>query len=59
MAGGGLKCKDYVWMWVTQDALSLPLVTADSSRMLAIKCGVNHSTIRSSVSKYEAGIIQG
>ena len=51
--------KIYVWMQVTADRYSLPIVVADSSRELAMKCGVKHNTVRHNISMHESGRYKG
>lgn len=51
--------KIYVWMQVTEDRYSLPIVIADTSRELAEKCGVKHNTVRHNISLHESGVYKG
>lgn len=49
------KGKVYVWMQVTEDKYSLPIVIADTSEELARKCGVKLNTIHHYISLFASG----
>lgn len=63
MAAGKLKYnfKDrvYVWMLVTQDRYSLPLLICDTGRELAKACGVKPNTVFHHISLHESGRLKG
>lgn len=59
MSKGIPKGRVYVWMYVTGDRYALPIVTADSSRELAEKCGVKQNTINHHISQHKSGRAKG
>ena len=53
------KGKVYVWMRVTEDKYSLPIVIADTGEELARKCEVKLNTIHRYISLFESGVKKG
>ena len=59
MPNGVKKGIAYVWMCLSDDKYSLPIVIADTSRELARKCGVKLNTIHHYINLYEKGVFRG
>ena len=55
----GFKRKQYVWMKVTKDRLSLPLIVRDTSKELAEACGVSRTSVSSYINHFESGKFRG
>lgn len=53
------KRKKYVWMQVTKDRLSLPLIVRDTSAELAAACGISRTAVSSYISHFESGRDKG
>lgn len=49
----------FVWMRVTADKYSLPIVIADTGRELARKCAVKSNTVFHHISLHESGRAKG
>lgn len=54
-----MKGRVRMYMRVTEDEFSLPIVTADTSRELALKCDVQDNTIRHNISMHQTGKVSG
>lgn len=54
---GHAKGKVWLWMRVTADKYSLPIVTADTARELAKKCGVLPNTIHHHINLHKRGVL--
>lgn len=53
------KDKAYVWMRVTKDKYSLPLIVRNTGRELAKACGVKPNTVFHHINLHEKGKAKG